>query len=143
MSEIPAQQRRMRLLGLHHVTVIVADLQRTTEFYRDVLGLALVREAVNDDDPDARHFWFGDARGTAGTLMSIWEYPQMEPGKVGVGSVNHVALSVASSEELDAWRDYLRSRGIDCTDVFDRAGLRSIYLRDPDDNIIEIATASG
>jgi glyoxylase I family protein len=143
MSEIPAQTRRMRLLGLHHVTVIVADLQRTTEFYRDVLGLALVREAVNDDDPDARHFWFGDARGTAGTLMSFMEYPQMEPAKVGVGSVHHVALSVASSEELDAWRDYLRSRGIDCTDVFDRAGLRSIYLRDPDDNIIEIATASG
>jgi len=57
--------------------------------------------------------------------------------------VHHVALSVASSEELDAWRDYLRSRGVDCTDVFDRGGLRSIYLRDPDANIIEIATASG
>ena len=135
--------RRMRLLGLHHVTAICEDLGRTTAFYRDLLGLALVREGVNDDDPDARHFWFGDARGTAGTLMSFMEYPQMEPAKVGVGSVHHVALSVASSEELDAWRDYLRSRGIDCTDVFDRAGLRSIYLRDPDDNIIEIATASG
>ena len=137
------EPRRMRLLGLHHVTVICADLDRTTAFYRDVLGLALVREGTNDDDPDARHFWFGDAQGTAGTLMSFMEYPQMEPGKVGVGSVHHVALSVASSEELEAWRDYLRNRGIDCTDVFDRGGLRSIYLRDPDDNIVEIATASG
>jgi catechol 2,3-dioxygenase-like lactoylglutathione lyase family enzyme len=127
----------MRLLGLHHVTLIVADLERTTAFYRDVLGLALVREGVNDDDPDARHFWFGDAQGTA------MEYPEMEPAKVGVGSVHHVALSVASSEELEAWRDYLRSRGIDCTDVFERGGLRSIYLRDPDQNIVEIATASG
>jgi len=133
----------MRLLGLHHVTVIVADLDRTTAFYRDALGLALVREGVNDDDPDARHFWFGDAHGTAGTLMSFMEYPEMEQAKVGVGSVHHVALSVASSEELEAWRDYLRSRGIDCTDVFERGGLRSIYLRDPDQNIIEIATASG
>jgi glyoxalase family protein len=133
----------MRLLGLHHVTVIVADLDRTTAFYRDVLGLALVREGVNDDDPDARHFWFGDALGTAGTLMSFMEYPEMEPAKVGVGSVHHVALSVASTEELEAWRDYLRSREIDCTDVFVRGGLRSIYLRDPDQNIIEIATASG
>jgi glyoxylase I family protein len=132
----------MRLLGLHHVTVIVADLDRTTAFYRDVLGLALVREGVNDDDPDARHFWFGDAHGTAGTLMSFMEYPEMDPAKVGVGSVHHVALSVASSEELEAWRDYLRSQGVDCTDVFDRGGLRSIYLRDPDQNIIEIATAS-
>jgi glyoxalase family protein len=67
----------------------------------------------------------------------------MEPGKVGVGSVHHVALSVASPDELDAWRDYLRSREVDCTDIFDRGGLRSIYLRDPDGNIVEIATASG
>ena len=144
MTESPMPEpRRMRLLGLHHVTVIVADLDRTTAFYRDVLGLALVREGVNDDDPDARHFWFGDAHGTAGTLMSFMEYPEMEPGKVGVGSVHHLALAVASVDELDAWRDYLRSRSVDCTDVFDRGGLRSIYLRDPDGTIVEISTASG
>src|SRR5204863_267368 len=46
---------RMRLRGLHHVTLISRDLVRTTSFYRDVLGLALVQEGVNDDDPDARH----------------------------------------------------------------------------------------
>ena len=97
MTELPTPEpQRMRLLGLHHVTIICADLQRTTAFYRDLLGLALVRETVNDDDPDARHFWFGDGHGTAGTLLSFMEYPQMEPGKVGVGSVHHVALAVAS-----------------------------------------------
>ena len=97
MTELPTPEpRRMRLLGLHHVTMICSDLQRTTAFYRDLLGLALVRETVNDDDPDARHFWFGDGHGTAGTLLSFMEYPQMEPGKVGVGSVHHVALAVAS-----------------------------------------------
>ena len=144
MSELPAAEPpRMRLLGLHHVTLICADLERTTAFYRNVLGLALVREGVNDDDPDARHFWFGDAHGTAGTLVSFMEYPQLEQGKVGVGSVHHIALSVASADELDAWRDYLRSRDVDCTDVFDRGGLRSIYLRDPDGTIVEIATPAG
>ena len=144
MTELPAPEpRRMRLLGLHHVTVICADLQRTTAFYRDLLGLALVRETVNDDDPDARHFWFGDGHGTAGTLLSFMEYPQMEPGKVGVGSVHHVALAVASGDELDAWRDYLRARDVECTDVFDRGGLRSIYLRDPDGIIVALATATG
>ena len=144
MTELPTPEpRRMRLLGLHHVTVICSDLQRTTAFYRDLLGLALVRETVNDDDPDARHFWFGDGNGTAGTLLSFMEYPEMEPGKVGVGSVHHVALAVASGDELDAWRDYLRSCDVECTDVFDRGGLRSIYLRDPDGNIVEIATATG
>jgi glyoxylase I family protein len=144
MSELPpAQPQRMRLLGLHHVTAICADLARTTAFYRDVLGLALVREGVNDDDPDARHFWFGDTYATAGTLVSFMEYPQMESGRMGTGSVHHFAFAVGSSDELDAWRDYLRTRDVECTDVFERGGLRSIYLRDPDGNIVEIATASG
>jgi catechol 2,3-dioxygenase-like lactoylglutathione lyase family enzyme len=138
-----AAPRRLRLLGIHHVTVICADLERTTTFYRDVLGLALVRQGVNDDDPDARHFWFGDAHGTAGTLVSFMEYPSMEDGLVGKGSVHHVAFAVASADELEAWRDYLRSREVQCTDVFDRGGLRSVYLRDPDGHIVEIATAAG
>jgi glyoxalase family protein len=144
MSDPPAAApRRLRLLGIHHVTAICAELERTTTFYRDVLGLALVREGVNDDDPDARHFWFGDAHGTAGTLVSFMEYPAMEDGRVGKGSVHHMAFAVASAEELAGWRDYLRSREVDCTDVFDRGGLRSVYLRDPDGNIVEIATAAG
>jgi len=144
MTDQPVDQRpRMRLLGLHHVTVICSDLERTTAFYRDVLGLALVREGVNDDDPDARHFWFGDPQATAGTLVSFMEYPQLDEGKVGIGSVHHIALAVGSSDEVEAWRDYLRSREVDCTEMFERGGLRSIYLRDPDGTIVEIATPTG
>jgi catechol 2,3-dioxygenase-like lactoylglutathione lyase family enzyme len=144
MSDPPAAApRRLRLLGIHHVTVICADLERTTAFYRDVLGLALVREGVNDDDPDARHFWFGDAHGTAGTLVSFMEYPGMDDGRVGKGSVHHVAFAVSSADELEGWRDYLRSREVECTDVFERGGLRSVYLRDPDGHIVEIATTAG
>jgi catechol 2,3-dioxygenase-like lactoylglutathione lyase family enzyme len=139
----PDEPRRLHLLGLHHVTLICADLQRTTAFYRDVLGLAVVREAVNDDDPDARHFWFGDKYATAGTLLSFMEYPDMEPGKMGRGSVHHFAMSVGSRPELDGWRDYLRSRDVECTDVFERGGLASIYLHDPDENIVEITTPTG
>jgi catechol 2,3-dioxygenase-like lactoylglutathione lyase family enzyme len=130
----------MQLTGLHHVTLISADLERTTAFWRDVLGLALVREGSNDDDPGARHFWFGDADGTPGTLVSFLEYPQMDPGVVGTGSTHHIALAVDSAEEQIAWRDYLRGKGVQCTDVFDRGGLSSIYFRDPDGHIVEIAT---
>ena len=148
MSEVPPdtgpgpdEPRRMRLAGLHHITAICSDLERTTTFYRDVLGLALVREGQNDDDPDARHFWFGQPGGAL--LVSFMEYPALEPGRVGVGSTHHFAFAVGSAEELDAWRDHLRSRDIQCTDVFDRGGLRSIYLRDPDGHILEIATPAG
>jgi catechol 2,3-dioxygenase-like lactoylglutathione lyase family enzyme len=68
------------------------------------------------------------------------EYPAMEAGTVGVGSTHHFAFAVGSAAELEGWRDWLRSREVQCTDVFDRGGLRSIYLRDPDGHIVEIAT---
>ena len=135
-----SDQRRMRLTGLHHLTAICRDLERTTAFYRDLLGLSLVREGASDDDPDARHFWFSAGDGTPGTLISFLEYPDLEPGVVGVGSVQHFAFAVDSADEHEAWRDYLRDRGVDATDVFERGGFRSIYLRDPDGHIVELAT---
>lgn len=140
IEETPAGPRRMRLTGLHHVTLISGDLEATTAFYRDTLGLTLVREAVNDDDPGARHFWFGDPAGTPGTLITFLEYGAMDEGRVGRGSTHHVAFAVGSADELDAWCSWLRSRGVTCTDVMERGGLRSIYLRDPDGHILEIAT---
>ena len=130
----------MRLTGLHHVTLICRDLARTTSFYRDLLGLALVQETTNDDDPGSRHFYFGDPSGTPGTLISFLEYPSLPQGVVGTGSTHHFAFIVESSDEQIAWRDYLREHGVECTDVFDRTQFRSIYLRDPDGHIVEIAT---
>jgi catechol 2,3-dioxygenase-like lactoylglutathione lyase family enzyme len=104
-----------------------------------VLGLRLVEQTVNDDDRSARHFIFGDADGTPGTLITCLEYPDLDEGKVGRGSTHHFALAVESPEELAAWKDYLAARGIATTDVLDRTGTKSIYLRDPDGHIVEIA----
>ena len=128
----------MRLTGIHHVTLVAQDLERTTGFYRDVLGLTLVREGANDDDPGARHFWFGDAQGSPGTLVSFLEYPSMDPGVVGRGSTHHLAFAVGSAAEQDAWRDWLASKDVPCSEAFARGGLRSLYLRDPDGHILEI-----
>ena len=63
----------------------------------------------------------------------------MEDARAGRGATHHFAFAVASDEELAAWRDYLRSRDVPCTDVFDRGGLRSVYVRDPDGHIVEVA----
>ena len=139
-TESSGQPRRMQITGLHHVTLIVRDLDATTAFYRDTLGLGLVEQGVNEDDPTARHFWFGDRDGRAGTLVSFMEYPQMPAGTPGPGAPHHLALAVDSAEELDAWRDYLRNQGVQTTDVFQRGRFRSLYLRDPDDHILELAT---
>jgi catechol 2,3-dioxygenase-like lactoylglutathione lyase family enzyme len=64
----------------------------------------------------------------------------MAQGVVGAGSTHHLAFAVESADEQVAWRDYLRSHGVQCTDVFDRGAFRSLYLRDPDGHIVEIAT---
>jgi glyoxylase I family protein len=139
--QAPEPERRMQLRGLHHVTAIVADLDRTTTFYRDVLGLALAAEEDNADDPGSRHFWFGDAFGTPGSLVSFMEYPQMDEAKEGRGGVHHFAFQVGSADEQVAWRDYLRARGVPCSEVFERGRFKSIYFRDPDGHLLEIATA--
>ncbi len=132
----------MQLTGLHHITLICADMERTIAFYRDLLGLAVVRDGVSDDDTDSRHVWFGAVDGTPGRLVSFMEYPQLPKAVVGIGAAHHFAVSVESSEELDAWRDYLRNQGVECSEVLDRGAFRSLYLRDPDGHIVEIATRS-
>ena len=131
--------KRLRIAGLHHVTVICRDVERSVGFYRNLLGMRLVTQTSNPDDQGARHLYFGDEEGRPGTLVTCLEYPQLEEGKVGVGSTHHFALAVGSEEELAAWRDYLTSRGVPCTEVLDRQLYRSVYLRDPDGHIVELA----
>ncbi len=135
-----ADEKRMQLRGLHHVTAICRDAERTIAFYRDVLGLAVVHDGPSDDDPESRHVWFGALDGAPGMLVSFMQYPELPTGVVGVGSTHHFALVVESAEELEAWRDYLRSQDVECTDVFDRGAFRSIYIRDPAGHIVDFPT---
>ena len=46
-----------RISGIHHVTAITADAQKNLDFYRDVLGLRLVKVTVNFDDPRSYHLY--------------------------------------------------------------------------------------
>jgi catechol 2,3-dioxygenase-like lactoylglutathione lyase family enzyme len=133
-------ERRLRITGIHHITLISANLDRSAAFYRDLLGLRLVEAEMNQDDPNARHFWFGDADAAPGTLVSLFEYPHMERGAVGVGSTHHFAFRVGSEDELEGWQRYLASRNVPCTQVLDRGHFKSVYIRDPDGHIVEIAT---
>jgi catechol 2,3-dioxygenase-like lactoylglutathione lyase family enzyme len=146
LGEAPAAVRqapRLMIRGLHHVTLIVANLEASTSFYRDLLGMALVESGVNPDDPTARHYAFGDAEGTPGTVLTCMEYPHMAPGEVGPGATHHIALRVGSREELDGWVAHLREHNVQCTDPLERGTYWSTYLRDPDGHIIELATEPG
>jgi glyoxalase family protein len=134
------QERRLRITGLHHVTLICREVERSVDFYRNLLGMRLVKQTVNTDDPSARHLFFGDAEGRPGTIVTCLEYPDLDEGAVGPGSTHHFALAVGTEEELAGWYQYLRGRGVPCTEVMDRTYFKSLYLRDPDGHIVELAT---
>ena len=142
-SVTPVNERRLRIAGLHHVTVLCRDVERSVGFYRNLLGMRLVKQTVNKDDRGARHLFFGDEEGRPGTLITCLEYPELDEGTVGRGSTHHFALTIESEEELGGWYEYLRSRGVPCTEVLDRTYFKSLYLRDPDGHILELAFGPG
>jgi glyoxalase family protein len=132
--------RPLTTQGLHHVTMVSADAQRTLDFYRGVLGLGMVKRTVNFDDPGAYHLYFGDRTGAPGTILTFFEWPHAPRGNPGVGGVHHVALGVATDEGLLKWKRRLTDHGVRVSGPFDRRWFHSIYFTDPDGQILEIAT---
>src|ERR1700729_3788755 len=98
----------MRLEALHHITMITADARRNVEFYADVLGLRLVKKTVNFDQPDAYHLYFGDERGTPGSILTWFEFQGAGRGRPGAGMIHRIELAVGSEESLDFWGQRLQ-----------------------------------
>ena len=85
------------------MTCVCADAQRTLDFYRDELGFSLVKKTVNFDDPHSYHLYFGDKHGTPGSLITFFEWPRADPGRLGRGTLESVSLetpTVTAEEEL-------------------------------------------
>lgn len=139
---IAAPSPAMRLKRMHHITAIGSDAGKTEEFFTEALGLRTVKRTVNFDNPNSPHLYFGVGAGEPGTIITYFAYPHgsMRPASIGAGLTHHFALSVPDEEALAAWRDSLNERGVSTTDIKDRAYFRSIYLRDPDGHVVEIAT---
>lgn len=130
----------MNTPGFHHITMVSADARRTVRFYRDVLGLGLVKRTVNFDDPSSYHLYFGDAAGRPGTLLTFFEWAGARRGRWGVGGVHHVAMGVGDGDGLLKWKRRLTDAGVAVTGPYDRGWFRSIYFTDPDGQVLEIAT---
>jgi glyoxalase family protein len=127
--------------GFHHITMVSADARRTLAFYRDVLGLGMVKQTVDYDDPGAYHLYFGDREGKPGTLLTFFEWPHAPRGRPGIGGVHHTALGVDTEEALLKWKRRLADHGAHPSGPYDRGYFTSVYFRDPDGQILEIATA--
>jgi glyoxalase family protein len=126
--------------GFHHITMVSTDARRTVRFYRDVLGVGLVKRTVNYDDPASYHLYFGDERGAPGTLLTFFEWKTSRSGHWGVGGVHHLALIVGDENGQLKWKRRLVDHGVPVSGPYDRGWFHSIYFRDPDGQILEIAT---
>ena len=126
--------------GIHHITLGCSDAARTVDFYTHVLGLRLVKKTVNFDDPTSYHLYFGDSSGTPGSIVTFFEWRGAPQGRPGVGGTHHFALSVTDGTALRKWKRYLNDRGVQVNGPLDRHYFESIYLKDPDGSIIELAT---
>lgn len=60
--------------GIHHITAISSAANENLYFYERVLGLRLVKQTVNFDDPYTYHLYYGDADGAPGTILTFFPW---------------------------------------------------------------------
>ncbi|CAN5615131.1 hypothetical protein BH23GEM6_BH23GEM6_23450 [soil metagenome] len=126
--------------GVHHITMVSSNARRTVAFFTELLGLSVVKRTVNLDPPHDYRLYFGDAAGSPGTLVTFFEWPSAGPGRAGWGGVHHLSLGVSDEEALLKWKRRLTDAGVPVSGPFDRGYFTSIYFRDPDGQVLEIAT---
>lgn len=135
----PAMQLQF---GMHHISAISSDIERTDAYYSDLLGLRRVKKTSNFDDPNSAHWYWGDEAGRPGTLITYFEHDPdtMRRVRMGAGQTHHFAFAVKDEEEQLQWRERLVQAGLPVSPVMDRVYFKSIYTRDPDGHIVELAT---
>lgn len=88
--------------GLHHITALSADAQKTCDFYAGILGLRLVKKTINYDAPEVYHLYYGNETGTPGTILTFFPYPGIPQGRKGKGQLTVTSFSIPE-EALDYW----------------------------------------
>ena len=120
-----------QILGIHHVTAIASDPQRTVDFYTELLGLRLVKRTVNFDDPGSYHLYFGDDVGSPGTILTFFPWPLAARGSPGVGQVTVTSFSVAD-QSLGYWEQRLSAAHVPVEHSGKRFDEDLLTFADPD-----------
>jgi len=129
------------ILGLHHVTATVDDAQADLNFAAGTLGLRLVKKTVNFDNHHVYHFYYGDERGTPGTIWTTFPYKGhgVRAGAKGVGQITVTSFSVPQGS-LAFWERRLRDQKIPVREGVARFGEESIVFPDPSGLTIELVS---
>jgi glyoxalase family protein len=120
---------------LHSVALCVEAPERTARLLTGTFGYEAVGEEAGRQRFRAR------GGGSAG-IVDLLCQPDRMRGRMGAGTVHHVAFRAHDEAEQLTWREAVLSLGFDVTPVLDRQYFRSIYFREPGGVLLEIATDS-
>ena len=122
--EIPAE---LALQGFDGVQAFAGDPDRSRSLFEDVLGFA----------PTGGSAW--EVRGESRGGLFSFDPPPVDRGVGGAGTVHHVAFATQMSEQ-ETWQQTVARAGMHPTPVIDRFWFRSIYFREPNGVLFELAT---
>jgi glyoxalase family protein len=124
--------------GFHSVTLWLADPDPTRDLLR-TMGLEEVdTEQAQGDTPGDERTRFA-AGGTVGRYVDV--LPTIEGGRQGHGTVHHVAFQTPTDEDQAATREAIQSLGLRPTNQIDRHWFRSVYVREFNGVLFELATS--
>lgn len=124
------------IAGIHHITAMASSAARNLAFYKNILGLRLVKKTVNFDDPYTYHLYYGDAQGSPGTLLTFFPWETMAQGTLGAGMVTAIAFAIPRPS-VDFWTQRINATGI-VPQTGDRFGEPVIQFPDPGGLPIEL-----
>src|SRR6201987_4638548 len=119
------------MAGIHHVTAISGDPLRNLKFYREILGLRLVKRTVNFDDPGTYHLYYGDESGTPGTILTFFPWEHAAAGRGGVGQTQQTAFRVPA-RSIGYWTHRFIAKGVTHEALEKRFGETVLSFTDPD-----------
>lgn len=130
--------------GLHHFAYRCRDAEETRHFYEDVLGLPLFHYIRSDIVPSTGeycpyvHIFFRMTDGSCLAFFDLGDNLVPAPSANTPAWVNHIALRVASVEQLEAMKARLQSHGVEVLGVTDHRVFKSIYFFDPNGIRLEL-----
>lgn len=128
----------MRLASFNHASPLTRDPEGIARFMEKALGLKRSFLQPNPDDSSASVLGIGNSlRPDFLRYLSSKGAPR---GYVGVGNVHHIAMAVEDDQEQLRVLRTLESIGVKNSGVINRFWFHSLYFRDPDGNLLEVAT---
>lgn len=100
-----------KTLGIHHISAIVGHPQENIDFYAGVLGLRLIKQTVNFDDPNTYHLYFGNEDGEPGTIITFFPWANARQGTIGGGQVG-VTSYIIPKDAIPFWEKRLEDFGV-------------------------------